>query len=158
MKVRTTIAGTPLRARLTALCWGALTLLAPVAISACSGSSSSPTVPTFTPTVSISGSITAPASGGSSTSPDAGTSSAGTPGVSSSSPVDTATGVATATVTTTVTEPAPTPTSEIPTAAPPTGGGGTAGLQDGLLFVLGVAAILIGAGSILYRKRLTRRR
>ena len=47
MKVRTTIAGTPLRARLTALCWGALTLLAPVAISACSGSSSSPTVPTF---------------------------------------------------------------------------------------------------------------
>jgi hypothetical protein len=158
MKVRTTIAGTPLRARLTALCWGALTLLAPVAISACSGSSSSPTVPTFTPTVSISGSITAPASGGSSTSPDAGTSSAGTPGVSSSSPVDTATGVATATVTTTVTELAPTPTSEIPTAAPPTGGGGTAGLQDGLLFVLGVAAILIGAGSILYRKRLTRRR
>ena len=145
MKVRTTIAGTPLRARLTALCWGALTLLAPVAISACSGSSSSPTVPTFTPTVSISGSITAP-------------SSAGTPGVSSSSPVDTATGEATATVTTTVTQPAPTPTSEIPTAAPPTGGGGTAGLQDGLLFVLGVAAILIGAGSILYRKRLTRRR
>lgn len=158
MKVRTTIAGTPLRARLTALCWGALTLLAPVAISACGGSSSSPTVPTFTPTVSISGSITAPASGASSTSPDVGTSSAGTPGASSSSPVDTATGVATATVTTTVTEPAPTPTSGIPTAAPPTGGGGTAGLQDGLLFVLGVAAILIGAGSILYRKRLTRRR
>jgi hypothetical protein len=158
MKVRTTIAGTPLRARLTALGWGALTLLAPVAISACSGSSSTPTVPTFTPTVSISGSVTAPASGGSSTSPNVGTSSAGTPGVSSSSPVDTATAKATATVTTTVTEPAPSPTSEIPTAAPVTGGGGTAGLQDGLLFVLGVAAILAGAGSILYRKRLTRRR
>ena len=157
MKVRTTIAGTPLRARLTALCWGALTLLAPVAVSACSGSSSTPTVPSFSPTVTT-GTITAPASGGSSTSPDVGTSSAGTPGVSSSSPVDTATGVATATVTTTVTQPAPTPTSEIPTAAPPTGGGGTAGLQDGLLFVLGVAAILVGAGSILYRKRLTRRR
>ncbi len=158
MKVRTTIAGTPLRARLTALCWGALTLLAPVAISACGGSSSTPTVPTFTPTVSISGSVTAPASGGSSTSPDVGTSSAGTPGVSSSSPVATATGEATATVTTTVTEPAPSATSEIPTAAPVTGGGGTAGLQDGLLFVLAAAAILAGAGSILYRKRLTRRR
>jgi hypothetical protein len=156
MKVRTTIAGTPLRARLTALCWGALTLLAPVAISACSGSSSSPTVPTFTPTVSISGSITAPASGGASTSPNVSTSSPGTPGVSSSSPADTAT--ATATVTTTVTEPAPSPTSELPTAAPVTGGGGTAGLQDGLLFVLGAAAIVAGAGSILYRKRLARRR
>ena len=35
MKVRGTIAGTPLSARLTALCWGALTLLAPVAVSAC---------------------------------------------------------------------------------------------------------------------------
>ena len=78
--------------------------------------------------------------------------------MSSSSPADTATGEATATVTTTVTEPAPSPTSEIPTAAPVTGGGGTAGLQDGLLFVLGAAAILVGAGSILYRKRLTRRR
>ena len=63
MKVRTTIAGTALRARLTALCWGALTLLAPVAVSACSGSSTSPTVPTFTPSVTISGTITAPASG-----------------------------------------------------------------------------------------------
>ena len=160
MKVRTTIAGTPLRARLTALCWGALTLLAPVAISACSGSSSTPTVPTFTPTVSISGSITAPASGGASTSPNVSTSSPGTPGVSSSSPADTATATAkaTATVTTTVTEPAPSPTSELPTAAPVTGGGGTAGLQDGLLFVLGAAAIVAGAGSILYRKRLARRR
>ena len=57
MKVRTTIAGTALRARLTALCWGALTLLAPVAVSACSGSSSTPTVPTFTPSVTISGTV-----------------------------------------------------------------------------------------------------
>ena len=31
MKVRGAIAGTPFGARLTALCWGALTLLAPVA-------------------------------------------------------------------------------------------------------------------------------
>ncbi len=158
MKVRTTIARTPFRARLTALCWGALTLLVPVAVSACSGSSSTPTVPTFTPTVSTSGSVTAPASTGSSVSPDVSSSSAGTPGVSSSSHAATAGAAATATVTRTVTAPATAYTSQIPTAAPPTGGGGTAGLQDGLLFVLGAAAILAGAGSILYRKRLIRRR
>ena len=44
MKVRGTTAGTPLSARLTVLCWGALTLLAPVAVSACtSGTSTAPT-------------------------------------------------------------------------------------------------------------------
>jgi hypothetical protein len=48
--------------------------------------------------------------------------------------------------------------SHYPTAAPPTGGGGTAGLQDTLLFGLGGAAILAGAGSIIYRRRLTRDR
>jgi LPXTG-motif cell wall-anchored protein len=31
-------------------------------------------------------------------------------------------------------------------------------LQDGLLFAVGAAAILVGAGSILYRRRLTRNR
>ncbi len=143
MKVRTTIAGSTLRARLTALCWGALTLLAPVAISACSGSTSTPTVPTFTPSVTISGTITAPNSG---------TSTA----TATVSPSSTVTPVAT--VTETVTAPATTVTSYVPPAAPVTGGGGTAGLQDGLLFVLGAAAILAGAGSIFYRRRLTRRR
>ena len=63
-----------------------------------------------------------------------------------------------ATVTETVTAPATSSTSYVPTAAPVTGGGGTAGLQDGLLFVLGAAAILAGAGSIVYRRWLTRRR
>ena len=38
MKVRGTTAGTPFGAKLTALCWGALTLLAPVAVSACTSS------------------------------------------------------------------------------------------------------------------------
>ena len=152
MKVRTTIAGTAFRARLTAVCWGALTLLAPVAVSACSGSTSTPTVPTFTPSVSI-----APASGG--TTPSSGatttsthTTASGTPGVTS------ATVTPIATVTETVTAPATSSTSYVPTVAPVTGGGGTAGLQDGLLFVLGAAAILAGAGSIVYRRRLTRRR
>ena len=40
MKVRGTIGGTPFSAKLTVLCWGALTLLAPVAVSACTSSSS----------------------------------------------------------------------------------------------------------------------
>ena len=144
MKVRTTIAGTAFRARLTALCWGALTILAPVAVSACSGSTSTPTVPSFSPTVTT-GTATVPASDG--------TTPSGTPGVTS-----TATVTPVATVTQTVTVPAATATSFVPTAAPVTGGGGTAGLQDGLLFVLGAAAILAGAGSILYRRRFTRHR
>ena len=99
MKVRTTIAGTALRARLTALCWGALTLLAPVAVTACSGSSTTPTVPTFTPSVSISGTATgsgtAPASGGNT--PSSGTTtttSSAAPSVSSSSATATATATA----------------------------------------------------------------
>jgi hypothetical protein len=161
MKVRTTIAGTALRARLTVLCWGALTLLAPVAVSACSGSSTTPTVPTFTPSVATpgtaTGSATAPASSGNSASSgvtpsSTNTTASGTPGVSSSS----LTATPKATVTETVTAPAISSTSQVPVAAPPTGGGGTAGLQDGLLFGLGAAAILAGAGSIVYRRRLTR--
>ena len=159
MKVRITFAGTARRARLTVLCWGALTLLAPVAVSACSGSSTSPTVPTFTPSVTTgtaAGSGTAPASGGDTAS--SGSTSSGTPGVSSSSATATATATVTPTVTRTVTAAATSSTSEVPTAAPVTGGGGTAGLQDGLLFGLGAVAILAGAGSIVYRRRVTRDR
>ncbi len=151
MKVQTTIAGTALRARLTALCWGALIIVAPLAVSACSGSTSTPTVPSFSPTVTT-GTATAPASGGNTPSSGA-TSASGTPGVTSSATV-----TPVATVTETVTAPATSPTSFVPTVAPVTGGGGTAGLQDGLLFVLGVAAILAGAGSIIYRRRFTRHR
>jgi len=152
MKVRTTTAGAARRARLTAVCWGALTLLAPVAVSACSGSASTPNVPTFTPSVSIAPASdgTTPSSGATTTSTH--TTASGTPGVAS------ATVTPIATVTETVTAPATSSTSYVPPAAPVTGGGGTAGLQDGLLYVLGVAAILAGAGSIVYRRRLTRRR
>jgi hypothetical protein len=45
-----------------------------------------------------------------------------------------------------------------PTAAPPTGGGGAAGVQDVLLFGLGGAAIVAGVGSIAYRRKLTKGR
>ncbi len=161
MKVRITIPGTRLGARLTAVCWGALTMLAPLAVSACSGSgSSSPNIPTFSPSVTISPTVThtttAPASGGTTTPGSGSTTTSGTPGVTSSAPAThTATAIATATVT--VTAPV-TPSSEIPSAAPVTGGGGTAGPQDVALFGLGAAAILIGAGSIAYRRWLTRSR
>jgi hypothetical protein len=45
-----------------------------------------------------------------------------------------------------------------PHAAPVTGGGGTAGLQDAALFGVGGVAILLGAGSLAYRRRVNRRR
>ena len=52
-----------------------------------------------------------------------------------------------------------TPTdSPVPSAAPVTGGGGTAGFQDALLLGVGLAAIVAGAGSIFYRRRLNRHR
>jgi hypothetical protein len=51
-----------------------------------------------------------------------------------------------------------TQTPTVPAGAPETGGGGTAGLQDGLAIGLGLAAILAGLGSLAYRRRLTRRR
>jgi hypothetical protein len=44
-----------------------------------------------------------------------------------------------------------------PTAAPETGGGATAGLQDGLLFGAGGAAVLAGLGAFAYRRRLARK-
>jgi hypothetical protein len=46
--------------------------------------------------------------------------------------------------------------TRFPTAAPQTGGGGTAGLQDGLLLGVGGAALLGGLGSLAYRRRLRR--
>jgi hypothetical protein len=152
MKVRTTRAGTALGARLTAICWGALVLLALATVSACSGgSSSTPNVPS--PPTSVTSPGTAPASDGNT--PSSGTTTSGTPGVTSSTPAPTQ---ATPTVTETVTAPATATTTVTPNAAPVTGGGGTAGLQDGLLFALGAALILAGVGSIVYRRRLTKDR
>ena len=48
--------------------------------------------------------------------------------------------------------------SPVPVGAPSTGGGGTAGVQDILLFGLGGAALLAGAGSLAYRRRTLRDR
>lgn len=153
MKVRIPTPGTALGARLTALCGCALTVLALVTVSACSGSSSTPTVPTFSPT----GSPTAPATGGATVTASGsdGTSGSGPPGDTSNVPAQTATAFATATATVTITVP---PSSQIPTVAPVTGGGGTAGPQDLTLFGLGAAAIVFGAGSLAYRRWLNRGR
>ena len=152
MKVRGTTAGTPLSARLTALCWGTLTLLAPVAVSACTSGTSTAPPTVFSPSVTTG---TAPASAttpSSVTSPDPAAPRLrharrdlgprrrrGAPEV---------------TVTQTITV-AP---STIPPAAPVTGGGGTAGLQDTLLLALGAAAILVGGGGLAYRRWLGRGR
>ncbi|HET9971822.1 MAG TPA: hypothetical protein VFQ68_26555 [Streptosporangiaceae bacterium] len=159
MKVRETTLGV----KLSALCWGVLTLLAPVALAACtSASSTAPTIPSFSPTVSVSGSVSVTASAGNSgPTPTGGSTQTATPHAT-----QTVTQKATTTVTPTVTvtptttaTPTPTPTetvTPVPTAAPVTGGGGTAGFQDTLLLVAGLAAIVAGAGSIFYRRRINR--
>lgn len=51
------------------------------------------------------------------------------------------------------TAPATAPVTTVPTVPPATGGGGTAGLQDAVLFGIGGAALLVGSGSIVYRLR-----
>jgi hypothetical protein len=142
MKVRGTIAGTPLRAKLTALCWGALTLLVPVAVSACTSSTSTTPPTIISPTV-----------------PSGGASFASTPSSTTHATGDTSTpsapaspAVAQVTVTQTITV----SPDAIPPAAPVTGGGGTAGFQDSLLLALGAAAILAGAGGLIYRRWLGR--
>jgi hypothetical protein len=51
----------------------------------------------------------------------------------------------------------PVPSATFFPGAPETGGGGTAGLQDGLLFGIGGAAVLAGLGSLALRRRLARK-
>lgn len=160
MKLRGTTAGTPFGAKLTALCWGALTLLAPVAVSACTSSSStSPTI--ISPTVTTSPTGTASASSGSSVSGSSASSDAsgssgstspsGTPAAAPSNPQTEVTVTETQTVTAAA-------ASNVPSGAPVTGGGGTAGFQGTALLVLGAGAILAGAGGLAYRRWLGRGR
>ncbi len=152
MKGRTAIAGTALNARLTAAGLGTLTILVSGAVVGCSGSgSSTPTV--FSPSVSGS-----PVPSPSPSPSPSGTTTTNT--APTATPTSTVTVVPTNTVTQTTT-PVPTVTAThtvFPTTAPRTGGGGTAGLQDGLLFGLGGAAMLAGAGGVVYRRRLNKHR
>jgi hypothetical protein len=159
MKVRKTTPGTAGSVRLTVVSCATLTVLVSATVSACTGSGpTSPNIPTPTLTT------VQPSTGGTKTpTPTAGTESP----TETHSPTHTATptehptGTATPTHTATETPSAtPTPTPEattpFPTAAPSTGGGGTAGLQDGLLFGLGGTAMLAGLGSLAYRRRVNR--
>ena len=162
MKVRGTIAGTPFSARLTALCWAALTLLVPVAVSACTSGASTAPPSSFSPTLT-SGTASAHVTSGGSPASGVSPGSDGSPGSgSASSPSTPAAGSTTATATVTpqvtVTATVTVPASPVPAAAPVTGGGGTAGFQGTLLLVLGAGAILAGAGGLAYRRWLARGR
>jgi hypothetical protein len=148
MKVRITArpASSP---RLAVLGCAALMVLVAVAVSACTGSPSSSVPAIFSP----SGSTTASSSASGTTTASADASASHpttTPSTHTTTPTPTATTVSPS--------PVPSTTYYYPTGAPQTGGGGTAGLQDGLVFVLGGAAIAAGLGSLAYRRKFTRRR
>jgi hypothetical protein len=151
-------------------------VLLAVTVSACSGGSSS--VPSiFTPTPQTSGQSSSHqgtrtpspaggssrASGGSSPTPSAtGRGGASASGAATSPRPTRASSPATKRPTPGVTTVPPTHTSApatpaFPTAAPETGGGGAAGLQDGLLFGAGGLAVLAGFGALAYRRRLARK-
>jgi ABC-type Fe3+-hydroxamate transport system substrate-binding protein len=144
MRARTAIEWTAHRVRRTAVGWGLTSVLACVAVSACTSASGTTTVlsPSASGTVTV---LVSPSDG---------------------TPTPTPTPTPTTIVTVT---PSPSPSvivsvspspyyTTYPTAAPVTGGGGTAGFQDAGLVVLGGVAILAGAGSIVYRRRKTRNR
>jgi hypothetical protein len=146
MKARTAIVWTAHRVRLTAVGWGFTTVLACVALSACTSSSTPPAV--FTPAVT--GTSTVIPSTSSTASPDSSPTASPSP---SPSPSNSPSPEASASP-----SPSPVVTTPFPTVAPVTGGGGTAGFQDAGLAVLGGTAIAAGLGSIAYRRRMTRNR
>jgi len=150
MKVRITArpASSP---RLAVLGCAALMVLVALAVSACTGSPSSTVPSIFSPSGSSSESSSSSGTATSNASADASAStSTTTPSTHTTTPTPTATTVSPS--------PVPTTTYVYPTGAPQTGGGGSAGLQDGLVFVLGGAAIAAGLGSLAYRRKFTRRR
>jgi hypothetical protein len=134
---------------------GCATLTVVVSVSACTNTSSS-TVPTiFSPSVSASATSSGFYSGTASVRPTPSGSRVARP-TNTASPTPSASS-ATRPASKTAHSPSA-PSSTYPTSAPSTGGGGTAGLQDGLLFGIGGAAILLGAGSLAYRRRVIRSR
>lgn len=130
----------------------ALAVLGAASLAGCSGSTPSATPTTFSP-----GSGSATAAPGRSESPSPGRSS---PSGHHSSPARHHSGPA-------ASHSAPASGSArphrahhhaTPTAAPATGGGGTAGFQNLPLLAIGAAAVLAGAGSLIYRRRIMRGR
>ena len=153
MKVRITSARPASSPRLAVLGCATLMVLVAVAVSACTGAPSSSVPSIFSPSGPSSGSSSSSGTATSTASADASASTTHattTPSTHATTPTP---------ATTTVSpSPVPSTTYYYPTGAPATGGGGTAGLQDGLVFVLGGAAIAAGLGSFAYRRKFTRRR
>jgi fibronectin-binding protein 1 len=158
------------------------TMLLGVTVAACTGGSASSTPSIFTPSPSVTSTSTGTATktptigGGGGASTGKATSAASgratatdkpsdkptaTPRASSSArATPRATAKATPTSHPATTAPAHTPVpsaTRFPNGAPQTGGGGTAGLQDGTLFGAGAVAILAGLGSLTYRRRVRRK-
>jgi len=157
MKARITIPGTAGSAKLTVVSCATLMVLVSAAVSACTGPSSSSVPAIF----SSPGSSAKATHTSTSTATATATSSETASGTPTSTPTNTATSTQTPTPTTTspsAQPPTPTTTTYYPTAAPQTGGGGTAGLQNGLAIGLGGTAIVAGLGGLAYRRKLTRRR
>jgi hypothetical protein len=155
MKARISIPGTAGSARLTVLSCAALMVLVSATVSACTGGTPTSSLPAiFSPSGSATGSHSATAT----TTSTAHSSGTHSPATTTPTPTTTTPTATSTTVSPTTQAPTPTPTTYYPTGAPQTGGGGTAGLQDGLVIGLGGAAVLAGLGSLTYSKRLTRRR
>lgn len=153
MKVRITSVRPASSPRLAVLGCATLMVLVAVAVSACTGAPSSSVPSIFSPS--------GPSSGSSSSSGTATSTASADASASTTHPTTTpSTHATTPTPATTTVSPSPVPSTTYyyPTGAPATGGGGTAGLQDGLVFVLGGAAIAAGLGSLAYRRKFTRRR
>src|ERR1700733_8178638 len=155
MKVRSTVTGTGPSTRLAAVGCGIVTLLASLAIAACSGTPSSGALPT--PSSSSSTGTSATGSSSPSNSPSTSQSPSSSPSSSPSPSPTTKPSPSTTPSPSPSARPSPT-ASRAPTAAPSTGGGGTAGFQHASLLVIGIAAVLAGAASLAYRRKVLRNR
>jgi len=155
-----------MKAHLAVVSCATLMVLVSATVSACTGAPASSVPSIFSPsgTVTPTGTGTgtskpalAPSGTGTGTATHTATTSApATHSDAATAPPATATTTKPATPTTQPATHTESPT--VPEGAPETGGGGTAGLQDGLAIGLGLVAILAGLGSLAYRRRLTRRR
>jgi hypothetical protein len=168
MKVRIITPGTAASARLTAIQSATLAILASALICACTSSPGKTAPAIYTPpastrthtgTTSASPATTARQSAKASAPASTGRTSARS--TAKAAPTSTVRASASPKVTTAPAHASHTPApagTRAPAGAPDTGGGGTAGLRDGMLFGLGGAAMLAGLGSLAYRRRLTRNR
>lgn len=158
MKVRRTITAAAADRRLAVASCATLTVVVSATVSACSGSPSS-TPAIFSPSVSVSTTSSGFYSGTASVRPTpAGSHSARSTNSSSPRPSASSATRAAHTPTPQLTRSAGASSSHYPTMPPSTGGGGTAGLRDGLLFGVGGAAMLLGAGSLAYRRKVIKSR